>query len=421
MRSYVDAILTAVMWFPFVAFLFTLPFMVVQYRKYGAVLMLRTVIVYSFILYLMCADFLTILPLPPIEKVAQLKSEYLQLMPFTDVVNWIQKSGAVLNQPATWIRLIWNRDLFVMVANIVMLIPMGIYLRYYFGCSWKQTFFISLGTSLIFELTQLSALFGIYPRPYRLCETDDLITNTLGGMIGFWLAKPLMKRLPTHEHLNAVAYHKGQHVSVTRRVTAALVDWMLIGFVMAILVFATPMLAWLFEGKVATTLLRLAMLYVTVVFLYFILGEWLQGGLTIGKRLTHLRLIDDRGGQGRPKLWQCMIRYALLYYGFVPLPVVALILWIASYNNEHINYLIFGASILLLLLYMIVVVMVVIRVLTKSNQLPHGELSKTRNISTLIVTTDMLEVVGDKPSDDPKVCGDDASEAPEADETLLNA
>ena len=81
-----------------------------------------------------------------------------------------------------WIRLI-NRDLFVMVANIVMTIPFGIYLRYYFRCSWKKTLFLSLGLSLIFELTQPSALFGIYPRPYRLCETDDLITNTLGGMI----------------------------------------------------------------------------------------------------------------------------------------------------------------------------------------------------------------------------------------------
>ena len=209
-----EAVVTAAWVFPFVAALITFPYMVFQYRRYGSILLLRTTVLYSFILYLMCAYFLTMLPLPKIEDVAKLTTPYLQLEPFKDVVVWLNKSGAVLSQPSTWIRLI-NRDLFVMVANIVMTIPFGIYLRYYFRCSWKKTLFLSLGLSLIFELTQLSALFGIYPRPYRLCETDDLITNTLGGMIGYWIAKPLTRHLPTRERIDEVAYRKGMHVSVT--------------------------------------------------------------------------------------------------------------------------------------------------------------------------------------------------------------
>ena len=77
------------------------------------------------------------LPLPDPEVVANLTTPYLQLEPFRDVAVWLNKSGAVLGQPSTWIRLI-NRDLFVMVANIVMTIPFGIYLRYYFRCSWTR-------------------------------------------------------------------------------------------------------------------------------------------------------------------------------------------------------------------------------------------------------------------------------------------
>lgn len=46
---------------------------------------------------------------------------------------------------------------------------------------------LTLGLSLVFELTQLSGLFGLYPRPYRLADVDDLMTNTLGGMVGYWL------------------------------------------------------------------------------------------------------------------------------------------------------------------------------------------------------------------------------------------
>ena len=67
---------------------------------------------------------------------------------------------------------------------------------------------------MVFELTQLSALFGIYPRPYRLCETDDLITNTLGGMIGYWLSRPLTRHLPSRERIDEVAYRRGMIIQL---------------------------------------------------------------------------------------------------------------------------------------------------------------------------------------------------------------
>jgi glycopeptide antibiotics resistance protein len=86
LRAYIEPILTAAWLFPLVAALITFPYMVMQYRKYGSILLLRTAIVYSFILYLMCAYFLTMLPLPSRETVAMLTSPYLQLTPFADVV-----------------------------------------------------------------------------------------------------------------------------------------------------------------------------------------------------------------------------------------------------------------------------------------------------------------------------------------------
>ena len=47
--GYISTIKTAVQLFPFLAFLLTLPYMILNYRKYGSVNKLRVLIFYSFI------------------------------------------------------------------------------------------------------------------------------------------------------------------------------------------------------------------------------------------------------------------------------------------------------------------------------------------------------------------------------------
>ena len=61
---------------------------------------------------------------------------------------------------------------------------------------------------MFLELTQLSGLYGIYPRPYRLFDTSDLINNSLGTLVGFWLTPALVFFLPSRERLDAIAYRK---------------------------------------------------------------------------------------------------------------------------------------------------------------------------------------------------------------------
>ncbi len=55
----------------------------------------------------------------------------------------MRESGFVLSEPSTWRGLIVNKDLFVIAANVVMTIPLGIYLRYYFRCSFRKTVLIA--------------------------------------------------------------------------------------------------------------------------------------------------------------------------------------------------------------------------------------------------------------------------------------
>ena len=48
--NYIEVIKTALFAFPIVAFIFTIPFILIEYHRYGSINKFRTFIVYSFIL-----------------------------------------------------------------------------------------------------------------------------------------------------------------------------------------------------------------------------------------------------------------------------------------------------------------------------------------------------------------------------------
>ena len=51
--SYLSTLKTAFLLFPFVAFIVTIPFILIEYHKYGSISKIRVLIIYSFILYLL--------------------------------------------------------------------------------------------------------------------------------------------------------------------------------------------------------------------------------------------------------------------------------------------------------------------------------------------------------------------------------
>ena len=179
MSSYLLPIKAAILLFPLLAAVFTLPYILVQYRRYGALLMLRVAVVYSFILYLMCAYFLTILPLPPVGEVAQYTRPIVQLRPFQFVRDFLAGSGFVPGDVHTWLPAMKASTFYQAVFNVLLVLPFGVYLHYYFDRGFWSTSLLSFLLSLSFELIQLSALFGMYPRPYRLFDVDDLLLNTI--------------------------------------------------------------------------------------------------------------------------------------------------------------------------------------------------------------------------------------------------
>jgi len=226
--GYLISIKVALILFPILAFLITLPYMIANYRKYGSVNKLRTLIFYSFILYLLTVYFLVILPLPNPESVHTTYAENLNLIPFSFVADFIKNSPFILTDSSTWIAAIKHPTFYVPAFNVLMLIPFGIYLRYYFKCSLKKTLLLTAILSLFFELTQLSGLYFIYSGPYRLADVDDIIQNTIGGYVGYFLGWFATWLLPSREEIDEKSLEAGSRVSATRVSLSLIIDAVII-------------------------------------------------------------------------------------------------------------------------------------------------------------------------------------------------
>lgn len=222
MDAYIQVIREAFLFFPIIAALLAVPYILYNYHKFGSVLSLRVVIIYSFILYLLCALFLVILPLPTRAEAAALTTPRVQKIPFhcmQDILREYRESGG-----GGLLALINNRAFLQVAFNVIMLVPFGVYLRYYFRCGFFTTMVLSFLLSLFFELTQLSGLYFIYPRSYRLFDVDDLMSNTFGGICGYIGVTPFLWLLPSRAEMDDRSFRLSREVSAFRRLTAALFD-----------------------------------------------------------------------------------------------------------------------------------------------------------------------------------------------------
>lgn len=285
--GYLSTITYAMILFPILALFITLPYMVINYRKYGSVNKLRTLILYSFILYLLTIYLLVILPLPDRDSVRHSYTDMINLMPFSFVMDFIKENPLVLSKPATWLMALKHSTFYVPAFNVLMLIPFGVYLRYYFKCSFKKTALLTALLSLFFELTQLSGLYFIYPGSYRLCDIDDIIQNTTGGCIGYALGWFAVKLLPSRDVIDEKSLEAGVRVSGIRICLSLIIDTFIISIPYSISQTTLPFPMFiaiyfaiipLFNGKtLGSALLRFG--------LYFEKNKWI-GTIVRGLLLT---------------------------------------------------------------------------------------------------------------------------------------
>jgi len=313
-NAYLLPIRTAALLFPLLAMVLFVPTAIVLYRRHGVLSRWRGLSFASFLYYCLAAFCLVIVPLPSRQiDVCTVYADFghPQLVPgntFNDI--WKEAKGSlslnalIIHNPAVW----------ETAFNLALLLPLGMYLRYHFRRGRWTSAAIGLAVACFFEFTQLTGLWGIYPCPYRLFDVDDIIVNSLGCMLGWALAGPITRWLPTLDNLDVRALERVP-VPFGRRLIALLLD--AVGFM-----FCLPFLAavWYFLGGESPFSAFLVALFVFV--LWFVLMPWVTGA-TVGKHVLRLRLVDKDGN--RPPVWRLIIREVVLAIAFVPLSVVTML------------------------------------------------------------------------------------------------
>ena len=150
MHKYLDAIMTGVAVFPLLAAVFTVPYIIYCYRRYGSILFMRVAVVYSFILYLICVYCLAILPFPragssPTQQVG------INLQPFNFVPELLStpiEAPERLTDAVGWLRALYSSGWYEPIFNILMFFPLGVFLRYYFGFGKGKTLLCAFLLSL---------------------------------------------------------------------------------------------------------------------------------------------------------------------------------------------------------------------------------------------------------------------------------
>lgn len=367
MAKYVKIVEFAFFIFPIIALLITVPYMIKQYRKYGSVTALKSIIIYSFVLYMMTAYFMVIMPLPHRSEVAQMTQPFKQLHPFATISAMFNSSSIIVNDFSTYFKTLKNPAVYTLIFNFVLTFPFGIYLRYYFKKKWWQVLIYTFLLSLFYELTQLSGLYGIYPRPYRLFDVDDLIVNTIGGMLGFLFCPLFTFFLPKRDTLDERAYYKGIHsVTFSRRLLALLIDGIVISCFYFCFIYLLKFKD--IKGNI-------------IVFKYFfmilyILAIYISNGYTFGKMIVNIKVIDNN--KKHISFKKVFIRYFSLVFIMFSIQDIMLFRLIPMIENKDIKLLIF---IIDAFLYVVLLCKLFVDIISKKRHFFYEKWSKTENIN----------------------------------------
>ncbi len=387
MQFYFEPIRVALEFFPLIALVMIGPLAVLHWRRYGRLQGVRALILYSFILYSIVALFLVILPLPkPGPDFVRRYARYShpQLVPFHFVRLLVHSVPASTWTSVPGILSLFGRRVFLQaVLNFLLLLPLGFYLRYYFRISVLVAIPIVFVTTVMFELLQYSALFGLYPAPYRLFDVDDIIVNTFGGIVGFFAAPAAERLFPVPSPRPAV---QSSQVGYARRLVAFAADLSLSGVgILAVRL----LLLWSGAAPVALppafqdTALRYLpapiswgwLIDAAVLALVFVILPAVRYGRTPGKALVRLMIVgNDRRPPGTPALF---VRY--LVELFLPIALLRFTLGDPALRNLLGSWVDTVGVLLLALLALVYLLPPVIR---RDRRGIHELASGTRTIST---------------------------------------
>lgn len=216
MEGFKFSILTAMVAFPFIFSILFLPFLIWQYRRYGTASLWHGLMIFSFVFYMVIMYCLVVLPLPTADYLQHLQARGRPWFNFNILRSFHKMQIRHVFDYGFWY-FISNSLTTQMIFNVLMTIPFGVYLRIYFKRTFKQTLVSTLSLTLFFETTQLTALYGLYWRPYRLFDIEDIILNLIGGVIGYACSYLLRSALPSRDWIDSRAYRLSKKIISKQR------------------------------------------------------------------------------------------------------------------------------------------------------------------------------------------------------------
>ncbi len=189
MLEYLETIQISVALFPVLGLLIYFPIHHAHMKRFGEFHEYRAFVAYLCAFAVFSAMMLTVLPLPRIDQPAchwidRVKdNQFIPLRSFYDII--LYKTRHHLGWDVHG--LVANMALWQILLNFLMLVPFGFLFRALYGESLARSILYTFLISLFFETTQLTGIWGLAHCPYRVFDVDDLLTNTLGGVFGWWL------------------------------------------------------------------------------------------------------------------------------------------------------------------------------------------------------------------------------------------
>ncbi len=175
-----DSFSIAVLMWPLFSLLLTLPFLFALYRRDGWLTLSAVFAIYAAILYAIGLICFTLYPLPSGDSGPGITYGIEPILNPLNFVNDISKDGI--------------RAVFQLVFNVALFVPLGFIAKTLLKLKLPIAFLLALACTCLIETAQLTGLFGMYPFAFRTFDVDDIICNTLGGIIG-WMLGYLVDRL----------------------------------------------------------------------------------------------------------------------------------------------------------------------------------------------------------------------------------
>lgn len=332
LSSFSGSFKAALLIWPFLSLALTLPVLVYLYHRDGRLRLASAVAAYITILYIAGLGCFTLYPLPSGDAGPGITYGIAPQLNPLNFINDISKDGikAVLQ----------------LLFNVVLFIPLGFIAKRFLRLNLGITTLIALGTTILIESAQLTGLFGIYPYAYRTFEVDDIICNTLGGVIGWLCACGFNRVVPEKKAIFLQTTHDPGFV---RRCVALWVDLVIIALcsggpwlVMALAsetLFDAPLTLGNLSAEQTEGLMVVICFAISYV-IFEVMVPWCNDGSTVGGRLVHMSFeTRKRAGWWRVLFYAVRAVSLLVIMAFAAFLVPAVLIFYLVARKMPYDYL----------------------------------------------------------------------------------